>query len=640
MLTYEDFKTKIMKELPKILSGELGNAKIVQTYVYEINRKTEAITFEGLSKNLPFIRLPLAYSMYKQSEDFKGTLEMMETMLVMESAKALERAELLDFAKLREQVVFQFINTAQNKEYLEKLVHREYLDLSIVYRWVYAPEKDQSMILEKDFVEKFGISEEELYQLARVNTRKLFPIYAKAFSKLDPTYHNKSNEDIDLEDVTSQEKVDISSVQRKYGAIMILYDDVLQNIARKMDSDLYIMPLSMHEMVCSSVKLNQTPEELASILFCVNQENQDIDDRLSNQIYKYIKDRREIVQVTHTTHTMLENRAICDAGLPDQMDTEFLLTYEEFKELLANSIHAHLCDELLFCKTEIRQVDEKDCLYYIEEDFTMRICINELFSLYRCAGTMQEISMVAAMKINEAYKRIKELEVDEKLLKEHTIIQLISSEMSGEDMSKMTHRKFLDCLIVYRCTINADEEESSYFYVCDDMLKRFQMSEEDLYQCALKNLDGIFSPVLLPVVDAVKNRSMLPAFKLLQLKSRCDKTIYVVMNHAHDRGASCILADNVLQRLVSEYQSNFYIMPTSVDEVVVVPADAHSPDVLYMLLHIMNSLLLDSKKRISNNIYYYDIESKEFAFALKDVDVHGLLLDKPKVEGVNEDEVK
>lgn len=641
MLSYEEFKSAVMQELPKNLPGELGDTKVIETIVYDINTKSEALALEGLSTEMPIIRLPMAYNMYTQSANFKETLEMIEIMLVRERAKAIEREELLSFDKFKEQVVFQFINTEQNKEYLEKLVHRDYLDLSVVYRWVYSPEKQLSIILENDFIQKFEITEEELYELAKVNTRRMFPIYAKDMEKLEVTYLNTSKEDIDLDNVTVRTKVGISNVIRRYGAVMVLYEDVLHDIAQRMDSDLYLMPLSIHEMICSSIEIGQTADELASILFSVNLENQSIEHRLSNQIYLYIKDKREVVQVTHTTHISLDDRKFYDGGLPEISDDKCLLTYDEFKELLEGSIRPFLCDELLFLETTIRQSSSgEDCLYYISKNFKMHVDISELYEIYRGVGTLQEIAIAVSTKLNDGYKKTNDLTIDQNLLRENTIMQLVSSTIDEEALAEKAHRTFLDCHIIYRCILNIDEEEMSHFYVYTDMLEQLQLSEDDLYQHAVKNMCDKFPPVILPVEEAVREGKILPAYKQLQLSSRCNKTIYVVTGGAHGRGASYILSESTLQYLENEYETNFYIIPASAHEVVTVPVDAHSPEALYMLLHIMNSMLSDPDDWLSDNIYCYDIKSKKLDFAVKDVDVNELLLEEPNDRGGNEDEAK
>ena len=84
MLNYVEFKTIIMQELPNHLPAEFTEVKIVETEVYDINTKTEALALEGIEKVLLIIRLPLLYRVYEKGESFSEVFAMIEKMLVEE----------------------------------------------------------------------------------------------------------------------------------------------------------------------------------------------------------------------------------------------------------------------------------------------------------------------------------------------------------------------------------------------------------------------------------------------------------------------------------------------------------------------------------------------------------------------------
>lgn len=80
--------------------------------------------------------------------------------------------------------MFQIINTQQNKSFLEKVSHREFQDLSIVYRVVINEDKNgiQSTKVTNELADRLGMSEEELFKCAAENTKRLSPTTVRSMN--------------------------------------------------------------------------------------------------------------------------------------------------------------------------------------------------------------------------------------------------------------------------------------------------------------------------------------------------------------------------------------------------------------------------------------------------------------------------
>ena len=74
---------------------------------------------------------------YKENGDLENTIISACNFMaktISETAPVFDVDNFLNSAK--DKIVFQLINTEQNKSFLEKVPHREFQDLSIIYRWV------------------------------------------------------------------------------------------------------------------------------------------------------------------------------------------------------------------------------------------------------------------------------------------------------------------------------------------------------------------------------------------------------------------------------------------------------------------------------------------------------------------------
>lgn len=74
------------------------------------------------------------YKRYQDINDLQAVLQTMADMMVQAMKQVPEPA--MDFKTAEEKVFFQLVNTEQNRDMLAGLPHREFQDLSIIYRWL------------------------------------------------------------------------------------------------------------------------------------------------------------------------------------------------------------------------------------------------------------------------------------------------------------------------------------------------------------------------------------------------------------------------------------------------------------------------------------------------------------------------
>lgn len=66
------------------------------------------------------------------------------------------------------------------------------------------------------------------------------------------------------------------------------------------------MPSSIHEVIAVSADFG-SPDELAEMVYEINMDQVDINDRLSNQVYCYDKDLRTLRLATYTINKSLDD---------------------------------------------------------------------------------------------------------------------------------------------------------------------------------------------------------------------------------------------------------------------------------------------------------------------------------------------
>ena len=76
-------------------------------------------------------------------------------------------------------------------------------------------------------------------------------------------------------------------------------------LSSQLESDLYILPSSVHECIAVSTNVGD-PYELAEMVSEINMGQVALEDRLSNQVYHYDKDARRLTLATDTPNKRLD----------------------------------------------------------------------------------------------------------------------------------------------------------------------------------------------------------------------------------------------------------------------------------------------------------------------------------------------
>ena len=195
---------------------------------------------------------------------------------------------------VQKDVYAKLINAEQNKELLEKIPHRDFMDLAVVY---YAIARDQAqedigtILIYNGHMEIWGQEEENLYQTAMMNMRAdgeadfmtietvvkhILP--GIAFPKKD----GNASHDTDMYILTNH--------RRRFGAAEILDKKTLRMVADKVGDGFIVLPSSVHETIVLPPKEEAEYEGLAHMVRSVNDTLVEAEERLSDHVYVYSRD--------------------------------------------------------------------------------------------------------------------------------------------------------------------------------------------------------------------------------------------------------------------------------------------------------------------------------------------------------------
>ena len=275
------------------------NVAVCETLKTNVKETQLRIQREETDRMCPSVSIEGAFKEYTEGKSLDDIVDIIcETVAKAFEANAPFADGEIDWDNFEEKVFFCIVNTEKNEELLKTIPHRRFgnTNLSIVYKWNVGNDSEgmYTNTITNAFMESREKTEEELYELAYANTKRLFPTTIRSMEDVIREMMGGMIEGMDeveelMESQQERRMYVISNKAAIFGASSIIYSDDLMELAEKIGTDLYILPSSIHECIAISEKYG-TPEDLKEMVTEINENEVDDKDVLSDNVYIF---RRE-----------------------------------------------------------------------------------------------------------------------------------------------------------------------------------------------------------------------------------------------------------------------------------------------------------------------------------------------------------
>lgn len=191
-------------------------------------------------------------------------------------------------------------------------------------------------------------------------------------------------------------------------------------------------------------------------------------------------------------------------------------------------------------------------------------------------------------------------------VKDRLIVQLVCSECNVDGIP---HISLLDMKCIARVVINLDSDGVQSIKVNDELLKRWNVTNEELFETAFKAMNHSYPVKVKDMVDIfAESFGKVPEF-MEEAKGR----MYVVSNSIKLNGAIYGFDKKLLKAFctVKDIQE-VYILPSSISECIWLPGDKVSDsDELSNMVEDVNTNSLEEEDRLSDHAYKYSMNTDE-----------------------------
>lgn len=202
----------------------------------------------------------------------------------------IDTEKFIDFEKVKDRIVFKLINLEKNKDLLETVPHKKFLDLAVVYYIAIDDDlfEGASILVNNKHLEIWGKNRDELDKLAFINSPRILKPELKSMAETLMEMIKQENIELKEDEKIPECGMYILSNERKtFGASVILYENIVKEFSDKMKSDVYIIPSSVHEVIMIPSKLVDCVTKLDEMICEVNATEVPLTDILSNHAYLY-----------------------------------------------------------------------------------------------------------------------------------------------------------------------------------------------------------------------------------------------------------------------------------------------------------------------------------------------------------------
>lgn len=267
------------------------------------------------------------------------------------------------------------------------------------------------------------------------------------------------------------------------------------------------------------------------------------------------------------------------------------------------------------------------------------IYLNGYYEQYKSGRCLCDI-VCEIVRYYEEHKIEKHIDMDcfsdFEYVKETLCFKLINYEKNKDLLKQIPHIPYLDLAIVFYCIVNNESIGNGNILVRNEHLKKWDTDVKEIWEIAFKNTPVMLEAKILPMEDVIcelmKNKMILEIENSIEeqvsshiritddmvdpiIREMMEKIyteakgpkMYVAGNECKNFGAAVMLYDSLFSDFAKEIQSDFYILPSSIHELILVPVGNEENEAARLkdMVYEVNHSELAQEEILSDSIYIF-----------------------------------
>ena len=292
-MNFKEFSDSVAGVLQRRL-GEDYTVTVTEVLKNNDIRLTGIVIMEKSDNVYPTIYLEEPYQQYQDGVSIQRIVE--EIMALYEKhahSIKLNMDFFRDFSKIEDRIFHKLVNYDKNRELLSDVPYFRWHDLAVVFYYAMdeAAFGRASILIHNNHLDLWGRAAEEVYETAQQNMRRHMPELLLPMSELLEELMGVQIEEKEMSFYV------LTNKDKLFGASTMLYTQQLKVLADQLQSDLMILPSSVHEVLLLPDDCEREYDFYRQMVREVNATQVDPEEILSSSLYRYDRGKAEIEEI-------------------------------------------------------------------------------------------------------------------------------------------------------------------------------------------------------------------------------------------------------------------------------------------------------------------------------------------------------
>jgi len=305
------------------------------------------------------------------------------------------------------------------------------------------------------------------------------------------------------------------------------------------------------------------------------------------------------------------------------------MNYQEFKQYVLDNIRNYLPSELKECEVAVVPYNtpkmQKDALVVKRpgqaETYSY---LRDYYKEYQ--GGRLEGSIVAEIGQLQGQGKpvvmgqlpLYDLVTDWQQIQPAIVGTVVSARRNAGLLEQVPHKLEGDMAIVYRIDYELISPIPGISLIDRSLFSTWGISQEKLHDVAIQNTQKVWPAKFEYLNEAIMqlanevHPAASPDEYIEKMKSKGIFPIFLLSNQDKVYGATALFYPGIKEEIAKRLQGDYYILPGSVHEVIIVPQDfVKEAEGMRRIINRINRSMLDPKDCLTDRMYVYDQEMQQ-----------------------------
>lgn len=283
------------------------------------------------------------------------------------------------------------------------------------------------------------------------------------------------------------------------------------------------------------------------------------------------------------------------------------MTYDQFIQAVEGIVKREVRDNItVHLHTNVKNNGIRRCGIMLKEqgiNVTPMIYLEEYYQQFQHGVSLEAI----AHNLLQLYEEVRfERSWKGNPIKEYSMVQrklvyrLINREKNQELLKQIPFVEYLDLAVVFYILLETGPFGVASVLVRNEHLRAWKVSKETVYQAAHRNTEYLLPEEFCTMKTVIEELTGHREYEGRDV-------MYVFSNRIRSFGAASILYDGRLEKIAERLQDNYYVLPSSVHETIIIAeSDAPEKEDLDSIIREINDTQVEPEEVLANKAYYYD----------------------------------